>query len=45
MVAFALSQSGYLLATGLYDAYLLQLGTASTIAKLSGWPRGRLFVI
>ncbi len=40
ILAFALTQSGYLLATGLYDAYLPQLGTATTIAKLSGWGWG-----
>ncbi|MBE9204154.1 MFS transporter [Synechocystis salina LEGE 06099] len=40
MVAFALTQGGYLMATGLYDAYLPQLGTASTITKLSGWGWG-----
>jgi UMF1 family MFS transporter len=40
IVAFALTQTGYLLATSLYDAYLPELGNVSTVAKLSGWGWG-----
>jgi UMF1 family MFS transporter len=40
MMAFALTQAGYLLATSLYDAYLPELGTEQTLGRLSGWGWG-----
>ncbi|MBE9175142.1 MFS transporter, partial [Synechocystis salina LEGE 06155] len=40
VLAFALTQSGYLLSGSLYDAYLPALGNVSTVAKLSGWGWG-----
>jgi UMF1 family MFS transporter len=40
IMAFALTQAGYLLATSLYDAYLPELGTEQTPGRLSGWGWG-----
>jgi UMF1 family MFS transporter len=42
--AFAVTQTGYLLATSLYDAYLPQLATPETFSRLSGWGWGLGYV-
>lgn len=39
-IVFALSQTGYFLATSIYDAYLPSLASQRTIPKLSGWGWG-----